>query len=399
MHTDIVKNKSNCDYCGDSPVNHSLSYISQSLGVFLDPLLLKIAGKRNSLLQKILKIFNKIYIFLSTKMGIVWFSKNINNTKTTRSKVIWQEANKRGILMQQMVIYGKPVEQYRAKIKNKKGKLKWFYFESLPIPPFLNQDNYNFIDDKFLLKNLLNKNNIPVPKSISVSNLKQALNVFRTFNGPVIVKPRVGSRGRHTTVYINDEQDFIKAFKCAQVLCKYVVVEEHLIGSVCRATIVNKKLVGFFVAKSPSITGDGFSTISKLIEEKNKNKNEKVDNIVITNEHLEYLSRQGYDLNSILEKEKTIPVLSRTGRFFGGETEEFLPKIHPKLKNILEKAGDIVDVPVVGFDVIIKNPELDPDTQKWGIIEANSLPFIDLHYFPLYGEPINIASYIWDLWE
>jgi hypothetical protein len=47
----------------------------------------------------------------------------------------------------------------------------------------------------------------------------------------------------------------------------------------------------------------------------------------------------------------------------------------------------------------MENPQDDPNNQKWGIIEANSLPFIDLHYWPLYGEPVNIASYVWDLWE
>lgn len=403
-HNKNPKSNSNCPYCGDSPVNHTLAYISQSLSVYFDPILSKIAGGRNSFLSKFIKWVNRVYIFLANKMGILWFGKNINNAKTTRSKVIWQEANSRGIKMEQIIIYGKPIEQYRAKINN-----KWFYFESLPIPPYLPQDSYNFIDDKFLLKELLTKNNIPVPRSISVSNLKQALEIFHTFTGPIIIKPRVGSRGRHTTVYIKSEEEFIKAFKSAQVLCKYVVIEDYLAGPVCRATIVNGKLVGFFVAKAPIIMGDGHKNIKQLITEKNlleasipfeqMGKNQKVEDIIITDELLEFIERQGYKLDSVLESGKKLQLIHRTGRFFGGETEEFLPKIHPELKRIIEQAGRVVNVPVVGFDVIIENPQDDPNNQKWGIIEANSLPFIDLHYFPLYGEPINIAKYIWDLWE
>ncbi len=399
MHTNKVKNKSKCSYCGDSPVNHIFAYIGQSLSVYLDPILSPIVGGGSSLLNKALKYFNLFYVFFSTKIGVLWFGKNINDAKTTRSRVIWEEANRRGIPMQQLIIYGKPIEQYRAKIKNKNGKLKWFYFESLPIPPYLPQDNYNFIDDKFLLKNLLTKNNIPVPRSVSVSKLNEAIDVFKTFTGPVIVKPRVGSRGRHTTVYINNQDELIKAFKCAEQLCKFVVIEEYLTGSVCRATIVNKKLVGFFVAKAPSVVGDGSNTIQELINIKNQNRHPKVDEVVVNVELLEFIERQGYKLDSVLENNKKLQLIHRTGRFFGGETEEFLPKIHPTLKNILEHAGSVVDVPVVGLDVIIENPQDDPNNQKWGIIEANSLPFIDLHYWPLYGEPINIASYVWDLWE
>jgi D-alanine-D-alanine ligase-like ATP-grasp enzyme len=64
----------------------------------------------------------------------------------------------------------------------------------------------------------------------------------------------------------------------------------------------------------------------------------------------------------------------------------------------MEKAGVVLGAPVVGFDVIIENPTEDPDTVRWGIIEANSLPFIDLHYLPLHGTPSNPASAVWDLW-
>jgi D-alanine-D-alanine ligase-like ATP-grasp enzyme len=53
---------------------------------------------------------------------------------------------------------------------------------------------------------------------------------------------------------------------------------------------------------------------------------------------------------------------------------------------------------VAGFDLIIADPEQDPDNQEWGIIEANSLPFIDLHYLPLYGRPSNPAAQVWDMW-
>mgnify|MGYP006366473691 FL=1 len=76
-----------------------------------------------------------------------------------------------------------------------------------------------------------------------------------------------------------------------------------------------------------------------------------------------------------------------------------LPEVHPKMHSIFKKAGEIVSVPVAGFDLIIEDPSSDPDTQNWGIIECNSLPFIDLHYFALEGEPVNVATFIWDLWK
>jgi len=58
-----------------------------------------------------------------------------------------------------------------------------------------------------------------------------------------------------------------------------------------------------------------------------------------------------------------------------------------------------VGLSVVGFDCIIPDPTKDANSQRWGIIECNSLPFIDLHYFALEGKPKNIAGMIWDMWE
>ena len=44
---------------------------------------------------------------------------------------------------------------------------KFFYFKSLPIPPWLNQNGYDWLDDKFILFEKLTANNIPVPKTSS----------------------------------------------------------------------------------------------------------------------------------------------------------------------------------------------------------------------------------------
>jgi hypothetical protein len=37
------------------------------------------------------------------------------------------------------------------------------------------------------------------------------------------------------------------------------------------------------------------------------------------------------------------------------------------------------------------------ETPRCGVIECNSLPFIDLHHFPLQGKPRNIAAAVWNV--
>ena len=178
-----------------------------------------------------------------------------------------------------------------------------------------------------------------------------------------------------------------------------LVVEEHLYGSVYRATVVGGKLVGFFRADPPRITGDGTHTIRELIEIQNASRPERIREIVINDDTLAFIARKGYTTESVLPLGEVLDLTAKTGRFYGGYTKEMLPEVHEKIHDYFRRAGEAVEASVVGFDVIIPNPTEDPGTQKWGIIEANSLPFIDLHYFAFEGEPVNPAYAIWELWE
>jgi D-alanine-D-alanine ligase-like ATP-grasp enzyme len=56
----------------------------------------------------------------------------------------------------------------------------------------------------------------------------------------------------------------------------------------------------------------------------------------------------------------------------------------------------VVNDPVLGFDFITEDISSDPKNTRWGIIECNAVPFINLHHDPLEGEPINVAGKLWD---
>ncbi len=384
-----------CSACGTSPVNHTFllvsSILEETVGKILDTILF--FSKKNSS-RKIADFVEKILLEIARFFHIVTFSDDIEKALTGRSKLIWEEARKRSIPMRQIVIFGKPIELYQAIINDKK-----YYFQSLPIPRDLPQAGYLWLDDKFKLHTELLANGISAPKSFKVFTHRNAVKAFERLDKPVIIKPRNGSRGRHTTTNINTVEELKNAINLSRQITLSTVIQEHLFGSVYRATVIQNKLVGFFRADPPQITGDGIKTIKKLIEDKNLKHNDRLSDIRINDDLIKFIERQGYDLESILEKDKTINLSAKTGRMYGGYTEEMLPKVHPKIHQIFAKAGSVVDAPIIGFDLIIEDPTSDPDNQRWGIIECNSLPFVDLHYFALEGPRINLAENIWDLWQ
>lgn len=384
-----------CPYCGDSPVRHFETFLCETMASAANQSRL-FPGMRalHGFVDRISDGFARFFIGLLCFFGCAFFQRDIRRARTLRSALIWREAEKRGIMMEQLIAFGKPTEWYRARLGG-----RWYYFESVPLPPKLPRAGHQWLDDKHLLKEKLRQAGISTPRSVVVRSARAARAAFEAIGAPVVVKPRTGSRGRHTTVFVSDSAALTEAFARARQLNHFVVIEECLAGSVCRATVVTGTLRGFLKADPPTITGDGRRTIAELVAEKNRTRSERVAEVLIHPELTEFVKRQGYALSAVLPSGKQLPLLFRTGRLFGGRTREMLSEVHPGFRAILERAGRVADAPVVGFDAIIPDPLRPPDEQRWGVIEGNSLPFIDLHDFALEGAPANVAAHIWDLWR
>lgn len=386
-----------CAACNDSPVAHMPTYIASSIEAWLSDHALPrfVSGDlflrvRSALADIVLGGFVEGAIVLR----MASMSRNRELACTYRSQVVWEEAARRGIDMEQLFIFGKPTEIYRARVHGRR-----IYFQSIPVPDELTNKQFDRLDDKLHFKQMLRDNGIAVSGAHVATSADEAGAIFESLRKPVVVKPRIGTRARHTTTNIWTREEFDAAFDLAKQLCAYILIEEHYMGAVSRATVVAGNLEGFLHMLPARITGDGEHSIAQLIAHQNATRPERVADIVLDAEHLAYIARSGYTTDSVLDAGTTIDLSRRTGRFEGGATHEIRDRVHPKLRAYVESAARILRTPLVGFDIIVPDPEADPDTQRWGFLEANSLPYIDLHYFPLEGEPSPVAAAVWNLWD
>lgn len=345
------------------------------------------------------RFFNKLadgvlygLFWLCRLAGLIRWYHDREACSITRAAVLWEEAAARGIEMEGAMFWKRPIDFYRVKLQG-----KWKYFNGLPRPDGIDTTAQLWMDDKAVLKDRLRDAGLPIPPGVSYSDFESLAQAFQGLEKPVIVKPRLGSRGRHTTTYIYNEEQLQKAFKIAKELCHWVVMEEHLVGSVYRGTMIDGKLRGVLGGDPPRIAGDGVQTIRALIDFKNGAKQEGVRDIIITPITLEFLARNAYTLETILPLGATIDVTEKIGVSYGGTSYEITDETHPDIKIILESAAAVIGDPLMGFDFIIPNITQSPASQKWGIIECNGIPFINLHHFPLLGKPNNVAKYVWDM--
>ncbi len=388
---DIKNNR--CFYCGEAPVNHFLYKIENFITSVFEPHMLSVANHAPKFLKDFADFIPVSLLKILIALGLARFSSDIEKANSFRSKVIWEEAKRRNIHMDQVVLGNRYIDWYRAFLNG-----KTIYFESIPIQSEFLESKMNW-DDKIILKNELKKNSIPVPdyEELSIFSFKNLNNVFSKFNTPVIIKPKLGSRARHTVTNISNIDQFKLGIKVARKISTHLVIEEHLYGSICRATIVGGVLAGFYSGTVPTIRGDGNNTIAQLIQIKNHGKIKKY-HILLNEELTDHILRLGFTVDDILPKDKELTLSHRRGQLFGGDTKEMIDELHPSFVPILEKAARVTGLSVLGFDCIIPDPTKDESAQRWGIIECNTLPFIDMHYYALEGKPRNIAGMIWDLW-
>ncbi|MCF7816169.1 MAG: hypothetical protein K9M10_04170 [Candidatus Pacebacteria bacterium] len=392
----VTSKKKKCLHCGNNQTSHVGAWVDSFIFLSINPVSQKIFRTRighylywftDNIIEYVIKVLAYV--------GVIRFSGQHQDAPSDRGRVLCEEAVARRWNMETVLFLGRAIDMYRITFSDGQQ----FIFSGLPRPHSRDDATAGWIDDKALLKQCLMGGDVPVPQGKNVGDWKSAERVFNELQKPVIVKPRLGSRGRHTTTHISSIDDFKTAFNSAKKLCKEVVVEEHLEGSVYRATVIDGELAGVLAGDPPRITGDGSKTIAELIELKNRQRPSTVGLVVFTDTLITFLERLGYALDDVLDNKVIIDLSEKIGLSYGGNSREVTPDVHPKLRNELERAAKAVDDPLLGFDFITQDVSSDPDTMRWGIIECNASPFINLHHDPHEGLPVNVAAKVLDYVE
>ena len=316
-----------------------------------------------------------------------------------RNKVLWEEAEHRGIIMKEFRPLGLPRDVFIA-TKNGDTRL----FDGLPRPRAAKESSLSWMDNKGIILKKFRDGGVPVPRGESIRAVAQAEKIFNEITddgkvGAVIVKPTIGSRSRHTYVNITDIASLRKAFFKAKQISPCVVVEEELSGFVFRITLVGGKLAGLMRREPPHVMGDGKRTITQLIEIENKNPLRHgpiFHELHVDDDGLAILKEQKLSLNDVPEKDRMVTLHPKVSRSFGASTTE-ITDIHPENQKLFLRMAAVLEDPIVGIDFMINDMAKPWQEQKCGVIECNSLPFIDLHHYPLKGPARNVAGLVWDI--
>jgi cyanophycin synthetase len=275
-------------------------------------------------------------------------------------------------------------------------------FQNLPRPFGHYEPSIEWIDDKDLARQEMARAYIPIPRGGTVKNVNQALELFAQLDPPVVIKPRMGSFGRHTHLHLRTKEDVKQAFASARQLCPWVIVEEELQGFNFRATVIGGKFVAALHRDFPRVTGDGVHTIRELLEEENKNPQRQGDAtffpILMDKKAEQYLAHGGRTWDDIPAKDESVAISGSNGRPRGALIHDATEGVHPENIRLFERIARVTRDPLMGIDFIAETL-----TKPWyeqrraGVNELNTMPFLDTHSNPYSGTPRNVTGMLWDL--
>jgi D-alanine-D-alanine ligase-like ATP-grasp enzyme len=387
-----------CPDCGPATVPHWIERLSARIDVLFGyltkpPELIWRGIKPGIARLRLGRMVPAITSFLAA-IGLGKIVTKPDEKANWRTRVLWEEAVRRGIVMKEFRPFGISRELFFASYDH-----DTVAFDGLPRPRTARETSLNWMDDKGIIIEKFRAAGIPMPRGKTCTNLREADAAFKAVGGPVIVKPNLGSRSRHTYVHLVGLPSLHAAFLKAKELSPYVVVEEELIGFVFRITLIDGKIAGVMRREPPHVIGDGTNTVRKLVEKENKNPLRHgpiFHELSLGDEAIAELKKQHLSPDAIPKKGMMVLLHEKVSRAYGASTTE-MTDVHPDNEILFLKIGTVLDDPLVGVDFMIEDISRSWREQKCGVIECNSLPFIDLHHFPLKGPVRNPAGAVWDM--
>lgn len=231
--------------------------------------------------------------------------------------------------------------------------------------------------DKEITKRLLSDAGLNTAEQKISGDLESDLK-FMQKHKTVVVKPSRGEQGEGITVGVSSREELENAIALSGKYDRKIIIEKMATGDDLRIIVINFEVVAAAIRKPPVIVGDGKLTIRELIEKLSRRRKQATggeSSIPVDREVERTISSRGYTIEDVLPDEQELTVRKTCNLHTGGTIHDVTDKLHPKLAEVAKLAANIINIPVVGLDFIVK----DPTGPEYVIIEANERPGLANH--------------------
>lgn len=251
---------------------------------------------------------------------------------------------------------------------------------------------------KSVTKELLSRNDVPVPPGESFTDYRKAVRYFKAVSWPVVIKPVLGSHGRGITTGVEEKGDFDKAWDIAKEKSSEIIVERHIAGCDIRVNVIGGRAVAACLRIPANVVGDGHSTIGELVAEKNKRRRRNPAHLLMSEyiKRLDLLERSGISVDAVPAEGERVWLSSVANVSVGGEGVQLVEHLDPRILRVAERvARAFPRVHHVGVDVVVPEYSRPQDCKPY-VIEVNTNSAISAPVFPNYGKAVDLPGLLLD---
>jgi cyanophycin synthetase len=251
----------------------------------------------------------------------------------------------------------------------------------------------NIIGNKVLTHDLMEALHYRTPRHVAYS--LAAMGKVRSFlahcEGPVVVKPAAGTGGgRGITTGVTEMRDLNRASRLAARHGETLIAEEQVPGHSFRLLYLEGRLVDAIRRDPPTVTGDGRSTVRRLIARENRRRLAErpytaMNPVTIDLDCRNTLAASGLALSSRPGAGERVVVKRTCNENNASENCSVREQVHPELEKAGSRLVQALGVSFAGLDLMspdISKPLAYSDT--W-FLEVNTTPGLHHHY--LISEP------------
>lgn len=259
-------------------------------------------------------------------------------------------------------------------------------------------DSYSSIlmmENKVVTKKVLDRGNIEVPKGREYHTLESAMaDFYRWRDREIVIKPKSTNFGLGISIF-KDSVDidlYRRGLELAFEHDKTLLVEQFVHGREFRIFIIDGEVAGVLHRVPANITGDGVSTISQLIDIKNRDplrgKGYKTPLEKIDKGEAEkiFLSTQNLTFESVVPDREIVYLRENSNVSTGGDSIDFTDELDSSYKQIAVDAAKYMGVRITGLDMMIEDIYAEATPDNYSVIEMNFNPAIHIHCYPYRGE-------------
>lgn len=281
------------------------------------------------------------------------------------------------------------------------GKKKYNFYGGLT--PFNDVASGQLSLHKGYVNQVLAEAGFPVPEALVLDREAYLRGDFQVpaFGFPLVVKPTRSYFGGGRDVYCNiQDEASLRAYLDEQFkIYTLLNLEKYEAGlTLYRVTVFFNRILGVVRHALPAVIGDGKHTLKELIafENERRVKNSRADlEIIRVDRETEDLFKENLlDLSSVPALDQKVILSHTCNAARGASTESLGVDLCSENAELLCKAANLLNLNLVGFDILSEDLQKPLTRSRSFILEANANPDLNLHELPERGVPLPVAKII-----